>query len=81
MNSSVIDCDVIFSLMRIIYKISIYLLVLVRVDRVPNSRTLKILYGNNTPPSTSRVNSDITIVFPAPKLVYTDIYMVGVPCF
>ena len=26
------------------------------------------------------VNSDITIVFPAPELVYTDIYMVGVPC-
>ena len=30
---------------------------------------------------TSQVNSDITIVFPAPELVYTDIYMVGVPYF
>ncbi len=36
---------------------------------------------NNTPLSTSQVDSDITIVFPTPELVYTDIYMVGVPYF
>jgi hypothetical protein len=34
---------------------------------------------NNTPPSTSQVNFDITIVFPTPKLVHTDIHMVVVP--
>jgi hypothetical protein len=35
---------------------------------------------NNPTPSTSPVNSDIT-VFPAPELVYNDINMVGVPSF
>ncbi len=36
---------------------------------------------NNAAPSTPPVNSDITIVFPTPELVYTDIYKVGVPYF
>jgi hypothetical protein len=36
---------------------------------------------NKSPPTAPEVNSDITIVFPAPELVCSNIYMVGVPCF
>ncbi len=56
-----------------------YLLVGQGRYRVPICRTLKILI--TPPPLTSQINFDITIMFPAPKLVYTDIYMVGVPYF
>jgi hypothetical protein len=41
----------------------------------------RVFYGNNPAPSTAPVNFEGTIVFPTPKLVYTDIYMVGVPYF
>jgi hypothetical protein len=40
------------------------------------------IYSTPNPPILPfQVNSDVTIVFPAPDLVYTDIYMVGVPYF
>ncbi len=37
--------------------------------------------NNNPPILPSPINSEGTIVFPAPELVYTDIYMVGVSYF
>ena len=43
---------------------------LVRVESAPKTSTLKIL-----------ISPEGTIVFPAPEVVYTDIYMVGVPYF
>ncbi len=36
---------------------------------------------NNPPILPSPINSEGTIVFPAPELLNTDIYMVGVPYF
>ncbi len=56
-----------------------YLLVGQGHYRDPNSSTLK--NTNNPTPSTPPVNFEGTLMFPAPKLVYTDIYMVGVPYF
>ena len=57
------------------YQLSISLLV--RVNSALIASTIKILIS----PVTFQVNSDITIVFPAPELVCSNIYMVGVPCF
>ena len=38
-------------------------------------------FNNNAGRMKYPIIFDITIVFPAPELVYTDIYMVGVPYF
>jgi hypothetical protein len=62
-----------------IFAIQRYLLVGQGHDRDPNSTTLKILI--TLPHQPPPVNFEGTIVFPAPELVYTDIYMVGVPYF
>ena len=57
---------------------SLYLLVGQGRYRDPTSSTQKILIKppHRPPPP---ISFEGTIVFPAPELVYTDIYMVGVP--
>jgi hypothetical protein len=59
--------------------VSVYLFVGQGRYRDPMSSTQKIII--NPPHQPPPVNFEGTIVIPTPELVYTDIYMVGVPYF